>query len=244
MKTIVLTLFIIPLVLSIAINDNATSGENPNKVVLELFTSQGCSSCPPADKLLKLVRSDNVIVLSYHIDYWNYIGWKDPFSKASFTQKQHKYAEKFFSSSIYTPQVVVNGREHFVGSDASKLKDKIATYSKGTSKASISISNSTINDGFVNFSYAFDGDVLNTTSMRVVLLIDERITSVKRGENKNKTLTNNNIVIAEQQFKLKKKSGKGAIKIPQIVKESDNLSLALIIANKNLDVITVIQESL
>jgi len=84
-------------------------------VVLELFTSQGCSSCPKADELLSEVRDGaanenvDVIVLSYHVDYWNYIGWKDPYSKKAYSNKQRAYSGKFNSSSIYTPQIVVNG---------------------------------------------------------------------------------------------------------------------------------------
>ena len=98
-------------------------------VVLELFTSQGCSSCPPADALLNEVKykysNNQVIALSYHVDYWNYIGWKDPFSKKEFSDKQRAYSSKFYSNSIYTPQIVVNGKEHFVGSKTAYYEFKI-----------------------------------------------------------------------------------------------------------------------
>ena len=103
-------------------------------VVLELFTSQGCSSCPSADVLLEKVSNEfankNVYTLSYHVDYWNYIGWTDPFSKKEFTQKQRDYAQKFRDNQIYTPAVVVNGKEHFVGSDRSKMYAKIQSVIK------------------------------------------------------------------------------------------------------------------
>src|SRR5438046_1978213 len=95
-----------------------TSSSSKNIVVLELFTSQGCSSCPPADRLLgSYTNQENVIPLSFHVDYWNHLGWKDPFSNAAFSQRQETYANAFASSGVYTPQVIINGQKEMVGSD-------------------------------------------------------------------------------------------------------------------------------
>jgi hypothetical protein len=99
-------------------------------VVLELFTSQGCSSCPPADRLLsRLARepklAGKVIPLSFHVDYWDYIGWQDPFSSPRWSERQRHYARTFHSSRIYTPQLVVNGRTECVGSHERVVRQQI-----------------------------------------------------------------------------------------------------------------------
>ncbi len=95
-------------------------------VLVELFTSQGCSSCPPADALLaKLDEDSNIVVLSEHVDYWNYLGWRDPFSSAAFSERQAAYVRRFGLRSAYTPQMVVDGQIEFVGSDGGFAKKTI-----------------------------------------------------------------------------------------------------------------------
>jgi hypothetical protein len=100
-------------------------------VVVELFTSQGCSSCPPADRLLSRLESERqlagvtVIPLAFHVDYWNHQGWTDPFSSAAWSQRQQSYAHAFHSNQIYTPQLVVNGRTECVGSKEGEVLQRI-----------------------------------------------------------------------------------------------------------------------
>jgi len=99
-------------------------------VVVELFTSQGCSSCPPADRLLSRLKRDKrwagtVIPLAYHVDYWNHLGWSDPFSSSRWSQRQMGYAQVFHSDRIYTPQLVVNGRTETVGSEEAQVMRRI-----------------------------------------------------------------------------------------------------------------------
>src|SRR5207248_5820494 len=98
----------------------------PAPVVVELFTSQGCSSCPPADALIHDIANDpamhgRVIPLAFHVDYWDSLGWRDPFSSAEWTQRQARYASTMHLSSAYTPQAVVNGTREFVGSNRAAL---------------------------------------------------------------------------------------------------------------------------
>ena len=209
-------------------------------MVLELFTSQGCSSCPPADRLLEEIKDNpkypQVIILSYHVDYWNSIGWKDPFSKSEFSEKQRRYGEKFNNSSVYTPQLVINGKEHFVGSNESILKSKIKSYSKLKSEYKIAILNVKKNGQLISFDYKIDGRI-DDVQLRIALSIDERTTSVARGENKNRTLKNSNIVVEEVEIILNSNSGNGIIKIPKIVTSSDALSLTLILETADLDIV-------
>jgi hypothetical protein len=99
-----------------------------NPVLIELFTSQGCSSCPPADVLAgELARDPNNIVLSFNVDYWDYLGWRDTLAKAEYSQRQYDYAKSRGDGSVYTPQMVVNGATHVVGSNRRDVKRSIAS---------------------------------------------------------------------------------------------------------------------
>jgi hypothetical protein len=101
----------------------------PGFAVVELFTSEGCSSCPPADAVLARIAAenkDNVYVLGFHVDYWDRLGWKDAFSNAAYTHRQQEYGRVLRLSSIYTPEAVVNGEREMVGSDEKALRSVIA----------------------------------------------------------------------------------------------------------------------
>ncbi|KKM61188.1 hypothetical protein LCGC14_1534190, partial [marine sediment metagenome] len=176
-------------------------------VVLELFTSQGCSSCPPADILLNSVKQKNentVFALSYHIDYWNYIGWQDPFSNAKNTERQRKYNSKLKSRSNYTPELVVNGKEHFVGSNASLVAGAIQRFESLTPENEIVLSSVNGNSDSITFAYKIKGNFTDK-NLRSVLVLDQRTTKVNRGENRNRSLTNSNIVVAVKKNCRKRK---------------------------------------
>jgi hypothetical protein len=218
--------------------DTEEEGTYDPIIVLELFTSQGCSSCPPADVLLNKAKQqypDKVFALSYHVDYWNYIGWEDPFSKSTYARKQGFYNQKFRYRSNYTPQLVVNGKEHFVGSSSTKLNAKIKEYGKQQSINSIAISSAKQNNNAISFSYEVKGELADK-ELRVVLVLDERTTSVKRGENRNRVLKNSNIVVAEKYYELNTSKGTGTLEIPGIVSKNDNITLLLVTENEVADI--------
>ena len=132
---------------------NTTTGNG--FAVVELFTSEGCSSCPPADNAVaKLLQEykNNVYVLGYHVDYWDNLGWKDAFSSAAYTQRQKNYARVLKLSSVYTPQVIVNGDEQFVGSDENKLHASIDKDLKQIPAQTLSVT-AKANNNTIDISY-------------------------------------------------------------------------------------------
>jgi len=138
-------LLILPRSGTASANHGLSSSEHHAAVLVELFTSEGCSDCPPADQLLeKLDRSQpidgtEVIALSEHVDYWNNIGWRDPYSSGQYSERQGAYAHQFGLSSVYTPQMVVDGKAQFVGSDEGEAIQAIESASR-SAKLPVSLS--------------------------------------------------------------------------------------------------------
>lgn len=124
----------------LALGAGEAGAEAEAPVVVELFTSQGCASCPPADKYLgELAKRDDVIALSLHVDYWDYLGWTDKFGSAAHTSRQRDYAAAMRERMIYTPQMMVQGREHVVGSRTGEVDQAIARQA-GDVAATVSLS--------------------------------------------------------------------------------------------------------
>ena len=166
------------------------AASSPTPVLVELFTSEGCSSCPPADAALaELSRTQSVagvevIPLELHVDYWNQLGWADPFSDPSFTQRQEAYAHRFGSGDVYTPQLVVDGAIPAVGS-ASNLR-RAVDRAAGTTKAALGVSVASANPGLEVTVQVPAG----TPGRLLVALTESDLTSkVERGENRGRTLS-------------------------------------------------------
>lgn len=163
-------------------------------VVLELFTSQGCSSCPPADAyLLELGRSsefDDVIPLAFHVDYWDYIGWSDPYASKMFSNRQRTYARAWGSGRIYTPQLVVNGRTHVVGSNKKAVQREIERARKQKPKGRIDVA--------VDEKGALTVDAHSKAPGKVDVMLavyqTEVATNVKAGENTGRKLKEGYVV--------------------------------------------------
>ncbi|TCU36189.1 DUF1223 domain-containing protein [Rhizobium azibense] len=156
------------------------------KGVVELFTSQGCSSCPPADAAFrKLVAQGDVIALAYHVDYWNYLGWTDTLSSKENTERQYGYARMMGRSNVYTPQVVVNGRDHLTGSDLSAIYGKIDTFSTEGKGLTVPVAAKLRGDELEIKIGAGDGKA----NVVLVYFDKEKTIDVEKGENSGKKIS-------------------------------------------------------
>ena len=171
--------------------------------VLELFTSQGCSSCPPADRLLTRLAQEpalagKVIPLSFHVDYWDYIGWRDPFASPRWSERQRDYGRAFRSNRIYTPQLVVNGRTECVGSHEQVVRKQIAAALAAPSAARVSLETGRPGpDG--RLKARAGAELVRAAAGRdlelwVVGWETGLVTPVKEGENAAHTLKNDHVV--------------------------------------------------
>jgi hypothetical protein len=173
------------LLLCLALLFAAPAGAQP-LTVIELFTSQGCNSCPPADALLgELAARPDVLALSLHVDYWNRLGWPDPFSAAWITARQRAYARTFGAGSIYTPQAVANGRAHAVGSDRRAVEDMIRRQRIGAITAQVSPGRAVL---------AVTAAPATAASLVAVDYSARETTAIQRGENAGRSLTYHHVV--------------------------------------------------
>lgn len=166
------------------------AGDNP--VVVELYTSQGCSSCPPADAILhELAKRDDVIPLAFHVDYWDYIGWKDEFADPKHSERQRAYAARGDRRSVYTPEMIVNGETDIVGAKPMELAKAIAEHAARTPLVDLALSR----DGNVIAVQASALDAnIGPMNIQMLRYTAEETTKIKRGENAGKTLRYTNVV--------------------------------------------------
>lgn len=171
----------------------STQGSYP--AVVELFTSQGCSSCPPADALLSRLATEHgpnkLLFLAFHVDYWDRIGWVDPFSQPAFTERQQAYARQFGLKNIYTPQAVIGGRSECVGSDANQLRGFLEHERARGRQAGLRVWAS-VEDRTAQVAIVVAGRP--DSRMWIAIAEDGLVTNVKRGENAGATLTNDAVV--------------------------------------------------
>jgi hypothetical protein len=166
------------------------------RAVVELFTSQGCSSCPPADKIIgELAKDPSVIALSMPIDYWDYLGWKDTLADARFSARQKAYSQARGDRDVYTPQVVVNGSVHVIGSDLAGIESAIADTDKAQGVMSVPIS-MTLAGKQINVSVAASSKAPAAVHGEVWICSVSREVpiSIGRGENRGREVTYYNVV--------------------------------------------------
>lgn len=181
----------------------AQAAEQSQPVLVELFTSEGCSDCPPADRLLEALdktqpfAGEHAIVLSEHVTYWNQQGWRDPFSIEQMTERQKAYVDQFRLDSAYTPQMVVDGTAQFVGSDVRALDSAMRAAAKEP-KATLEIQNVHWEKGTVEF--AVRGTATPGVRLVAALAADAAHVEVTRGENAGHTLQHVAVVRVMKNF--------------------------------------------
>lgn len=208
--------------------------------LVELFTSQGCSSCPPADELLAQTieaakkSGKKIYGLSFHVDYWNRLGWKDPFSSSSFSQRQKNYAAAFNLDGVYTPQMVVNGVGQVVGSSQSALSKSLGEAFNTKPAVNFKTLTATYNSNkTIKVQYTLDGNIEASTINFAVVSLNET-TVVKRGENSGLTLKNENVV-QQMLTTTATASGEATLENPStLVKE--NTAIIIFVQQNNLKI--------
>lgn len=193
-------IFMLAAAASLMLGANASTAQSAGEpvAVVELFTSQGCSSCPPADAFLgDLAKRGDVVALSYHVDYWDYLGWQDTLARPENTQRQRAYGRAFQASSIYTPQMVVNGHTHMAGSRRAAVMNAIEDRIDTPEGLSVEISARYEGDNLVIETGASE----NGRRKAHVVLVNfdaTHVVNVERGENGGRSLTYHNAVTAYQ----------------------------------------------
>lgn len=203
------------------INIGKAGNKETGFAVIELFTSEGCSSCPPADAVVAKIQKENegkpIYILVYHVDYWNRLGWKDVFSSAEYSNRQKQYATWLHSADgVYTPQIVVNGKSEFVGSEENTLRGAIKTSLANSPVAQLSLSNIQTDGHKIKLQYQTGGNTQNVV-LQIAVIQRSAQTKVERGENAGRMLAHVQIVRSLQSVKLKHADGTAEISIPKEV---------------------------
>ncbi len=200
-------------------------------VVIELFTSEGCSSCPPAELLAaeinRIASEQNlpVYALELHVDYWDRLGWKDPFGDKAFTDRQRGYARAFGSERLYTPQMIVNGRTEFVGSDAKRARAAIIAELAAAPRVEVAVRVEQ-----AGRTWRVTGEASGHEQGDIVLaalVLPEAHSAVSSGENAGRTLRHTNVVLSLTQAQLSDSGGLQAnLAVPEAHAEaSERLSV-------------------
>lgn len=216
------------------VNPVKADGYTP-KAVVEMFTSQGCSSCPPADKIMAgYSKNKDILSLSWHVDYWNYLGWKDTFSKVQFTDRQRRYANSLKERQIYTPQAIVNGRDHAVGSRKGKIDGMMKGFSSSGKGLSVPISVKTTKDK-LQIRVTNGENLKNHPTLYMVYFNNSEKVKIERGENRGKTITYHNIVQETQMLGMLK-DGAISVDLPlSEIKRAGFDSCAVLLQERNAD---------
>jgi hypothetical protein len=177
--------------LAIASSAHTARAAEPVRGVVELFTSQGCSSCPPADRYLaELAKDESLVVLSWPVDYWDYIGWKDTFASPAFTARQKAYASARRDDQVYTPQAVIDGVTHAVGNDRDRVQEALDAQRK-TLSCEMTLAD---RDGKIAIDVAPKGNASGSATLWLLRVLRTANVAIGRGENKGRSISYTNVV--------------------------------------------------
>ena len=176
----------------------AASVEAEPVVVVELYTSQGCSSCPPADEFLAMMASDpRILPLALHVDYWDYIGWEDKFAMPQFSDRQRAYARAVGSRTIYTPQLIIGGADRIEGFAPDETADRLRAHLEAGTPVVLTVTRE--GDKLVIRAEA-DPPLTEPVRVQLVRYRPEETVTIERGENAGKTITYRNIVTSWERL--------------------------------------------
>ena len=162
-------------------------------VIVELFTSQGCSSCPAADAYLKTLKEEpGVLALSYHVDYWDYLGWRDTLGGAEFSERQYDYAESRGDKNVYTPQMIINGGKHFVGSQRDQISSAIAA---ARAEEAMDWVDMEMSDNATDVTITIPaGEPMKEATLWLMAFAHSVSVEIKKGENSGSVIAYHNVV--------------------------------------------------
>ena len=200
--------FALSWIVAFMIAGETANAQTKQPTFVELFTSQGCSSCPPADALLgELVKRKDVIAVTLPVDYWDYLGWKDTLASPANTKRQYAYAKARRDRQVYTPQMVLNGQHHVVGNRRSQVFGKIDELSKAEKAPNIKVNISSLKDAITVKTGTPPSKLAGEQATLWLIMFKKKVTiPIKRGENRGHTISYYNV--ARQMLPLGKWTGK------------------------------------
>jgi hypothetical protein len=244
MKFLIFPAFFITILTGFHFTPRPTVFIGENVALAELFTSEGCSSCPVADEMLQemtdILKKENkpVLGLAFHITYWDHLGWKDSFSQQKFTDRQKKYCTLLQVPSIYTPQMIINGEYEFVGSNPIAFRETVEKVLTHASPYQFD-AHATLQGNVVSISYSLNKktkhELLNIALIELSVKKD-----VKRGENKNRILKHYNVVRELQTMELLP-SGESKITLPADLDPNNSAVVIFVQHQRNLKVLGAVK---
>jgi hypothetical protein len=209
--------------------ERASDASIGGAALVELFTSEGCSSCPPADAVLEELARErpSVFALEFHVDYWDDLGWADPFASPEFTERQRHYARAIGAGGLFTPQMIVGGTDSFTGSDRARAEQSLARALSGPIAVPLSVNAREIGADSVSVDYRAPSAPSNAV-LGIAVVERSASTEVRAGENAGKRLRHSNVVRSLVVLHLREIAGSTLVPIPPTLRRADAEVIAFV----------------